>query len=462
MLLALLHVQLESPEHEVFDANVPILHHLSVELVLLHPLMESPPPSLKGTDGKDGLILLSDDLSDQPLSLPSDAVHLQEVERRGQPLAPELCRGLPLSHLHVYRDSHLLHPLRKNLIPYSLTAIVVFDAFEVLLPLALVVLLHPLPEISGDIPISVHAHRQLLLPQLHLSAHVEMVPPIQNGGLGCIRALGLQVLLHLLAVAVLPGVHLQNVEGLRELLEVQLALCNTLFVSPRTSLELPSSQSIQAHSHESVPVPIPQFSCRLIIILQGEEALDKVVVLNLFGEVELELRALTGRILREVVALRPCVSEVVVSELLRQSIDYHVLHYTIRFHLVKAGTKAVFLDDAADSIGVVDFFEYSVGNQQVVEHGAHQDLISELNGQIAIQSVLLFLYLEYPPMIPADSLQLAPEEVLAFPPIDSSNNQLHANHPEQSECILLAVLIIDLEGKEYPLFLLGLYLNIAL
>ena len=159
LLLALLHVQLESPEYEVFDADVPILHHLSVELVLLHPLMESPPPCLKGADGKDGLVLLSDDLSDQPLSLPSDAVHLQEVERRGQPLAPELCRGLPLSHLHVYRDSHLLHPLRKNLIPYSLTAIVVFDAFEVLLPLALVVLLHPLPEISGDIPISVHAHR---------------------------------------------------------------------------------------------------------------------------------------------------------------------------------------------------------------------------------------------------------------------------------------------------------------
>jgi len=289
-----------------------------------------------------------------------------------------------------------------------------------------------------------------------------MVPPIQNGGFGCIRALGLQVLLHLLAVAVLPGVHLQNGEGLRELLEVQLALCNTLFVSLGASLELPSSQGIQAHSHESVPVPIPQFSCGLIIILQGEEALDKVIVLNLFGEIELELRALTGRILREVVALRPCVSEVVVSELLGQSIDYHVLHYTICFHLVKAGAKAVFLDDAADSIGVVDFFEYSVGNQQVVEHGAHQDLISELNGQIAVQSVLLFLYLEYPPMVPADSLQLAPEEVLGFPPIDSSNNQLHANHPEQSECILLAVLIIDLEGKEYPLFLLGLYLNIAL
>ena len=64
-------------------------------------------------------------------------------------------------------------------------------------------------------------------------------------------------------------------------------------------------------------------------------------------------------------------------------------------------------------------------------------------------------------MVPADLLQLAPEEVLGFPPIDSSNNQLHANHPEQSKCILLAVLIIDLEGKEYPLFLLGLYLNIA-
>ena len=64
-------------------------------------------------------------------------------------------------------------------------------------------------------------------------------------------------------------------------------------------------------------------------------------------------------------------------------------------------------------------------------------------------------------MVPADSLQLAPEEVLGFPPVDSSNNQLHANHPEQSECILLAVLIIYLEGKEYPLLLLGLYLNIV-
>jgi len=187
-----------------------------------------------------------------------------------------------------------------------------------------------------------------------------MVPPIQNGGFGCISALGLQVLLHLLAVAVLPGVHLQNEEGLGELLEVQLALCNTFFVSLGGSLELPSSQGLQAHSHESVPVLVPQFSCRLVIILQGEEALDKVVVLNLFGEIELELRALTGRVLREVVALRPCLSEVVVSELLRQSIDYHMLHYTICFHLVEAGAKAVFLDDAADSLGVIDLFEYSV------------------------------------------------------------------------------------------------------
>jgi hypothetical protein len=95
--------------------------------------------------------------------------------------------------------------MSEDFVPYLLSAIELLDPSEVLLPLELVVPIHPCAEESCDVSISMHSLSYLFLLPLDLVGGQQIMPIHKYLDLHIISARRLKELLNLPTVAVLES-----------------------------------------------------------------------------------------------------------------------------------------------------------------------------------------------------------------------------------------------------------------